>query len=434
MDTIRQQATRASEITGRYDPWLLTVSAMLLAFGVVMVASSSVAVGEGLAVGPFHFLLKHLFFVAGGVLLAAWLMRTELKQIEARNQLLLLGCVLLLLAVLVPGIGHKVNGARRWINLGISNFQVVEVVKLMYLVWLASYLVRFRDAVYATWPAMLKPLGVVALLGALLLVQPDMGSATLLFAITVAMLFIGGVHLPRMAPLLLFGMGALALLVIFEPYRMRRFTSFMDPWADPFNSGYQLTNALMAIGRGGAFGVGLGGSVQKLAYLPEAHTDFILAVIGEELGFAGIVAVVALYAVLVWRAFAIGSQAVRLRRHFAGYVAFGIGLTFGLQSMISIGVNLGLLPTKGLTLPLISSGGSSVLMSTAALGLLLRVSYEVDRAARTVAFVRAEPMAPGTPAPSPSMAAPAPARPAAMRSMMRLRQRLVASLRSRGEA
>lgn len=253
MSTIRHQATRASEISGRYDPWLSTVSALLLAFGVVMVASSSVAVGEGLAVGPFHFLLKHVAFVVGGLVLAGWMMRTELKRIESRDRLLLLGCVLLLLAVLVPGIGHKVNGARRWIGLGISNFQVVEAVKLMYLVWLASYLVRFRDAVNATWPAMLKPLGVVAVLGALLLVQPDMGSATLLFAITVAMLFIGGVHLPRMAPLMLVGMGVLALLVIFEPYRMRRFTSFMDPWADPFNSGYQLTNALMAIGRGGWF-------------------------------------------------------------------------------------------------------------------------------------------------------------------------------------
>ena len=434
MSTIRHQATRASEISGRYDPWLSTVSALLLAFGVVMVASSSVAVGEGLAVGPFHFLLKHVAFVVGGLVLAGWMMRTELKRIESRDRLLLLGCVLLLLAVLVPGIGHKVNGARRWIGLGISNFQVVEAVKLMYLVWLASYLVRFRDAVNATWPAMLKPLGVVAVLGALLLVQPDMGSATLLFAITVAMLFIGGVHLPRMAPLMLVGMGVLALLVIFEPYRMRRFTSFMDPWADPFNSGYQLTNALMAIGRGGWFGVGLGGSVQKLAYLPEAHTDFILAVIGEELGFAGILAVIGLYAVLVWRAFAIGSQAVRLRRHFAGYVAFGIGLTFGLQSMISIGVNLGLLPTKGLTLPLISAGGSSVLMSTMALGLLLRVSYEVDRAARQAAFVRAEVAMPGTPAPPPTLAQPAPAQLTAIRSMMRLRQTLMARLRARGQA
>ncbi len=435
MSSNRHQATRASEIGGRFDPWLLTVSALLLAFGVVMVASSSVAVGEGLAVGPFHFLIKHLAFVGGGIVLAAWMMRTELKKIESRDRLLLLGCVLLLLAVLVPGIGHKVNGARRWISLGISNFQVVEAVKLMYLVWLASYLVRFRDAVNATWPAMLKPLGVVAVLGGLLLVQPDMGSATLLFAITVAMLFIGGVHLPRMAPLLLGGMGVLALLVIFEPYRMRRFTSFMDPWADPFNSGYQLTNALMAIGRGGWLGVGLGGSVQKLAYLPEAHTDFILAVIAEELGFAGVLAVVGLYAALVWRAFAIGSQAVRLRRHFAGYLAFGVGLTFALQSLISIGVNLGLLPTKGLTLPLISSGGSSVLMSIAALGLLLRVSYEVDRAARQAAYVRAEVAQPGTAAPPPVMAQPAPAALVPLRSMQRLRQRLAARFgRQGGEA
>jgi cell division protein FtsW len=260
----------------------------------------------------------------------------------------------------------------------------------MYIVWLASYLVRFRDEVNATWGAMFKPLGVAVALVALLILQPDFGSLSLILAITAGMLVLGGVHMPRMFGPVLVGLPVLAVIAIAEPYRLSRFTSFWDPWADPFGSGYQLTNALMAIGRGEWFGVGLGGSVQKLSYLPEAHTDFILAVIAEELGFVGVCLVIALYAVLVGRAFWIGLKCVEMRRHFAGYCAFGIALWMALQSFVSIGVNLGLLPTKGLTLPLISSGGSSVLGTCAALGLLLRISYELDRAERQVARLRGE--------------------------------------------
>jgi cell division protein FtsW len=222
------------------------------------------------------------------------------------------------------------------------------------------------------------------------------------------MLVLGGVNMPRMFGPVLVGLPVLAAIAIAEPYRVRRFTSFMDPWADPFNSGYQLTNALMAVGRGEWFGVGLGASVQKLAYLPEAHTDFILAVIAEELGFVGVCLVIGLYALLAGRAFWVGLRCVEMRRHFAGYCAFGIALWMSLQSFVSIGVNLGLLPTKGLTLPLISSGGSSVLMTCAALGLLLRVSYELDRAERQVARLRGEasPSVAEAPAPAPSSVAP----------------------------
>jgi cell division protein FtsW len=222
----------------------------------------------------------------------------------------------------------------------------------------------------------------------------------------------------------------LAVVAIAEPYRMRRLTSFMDPFADPFNSGYQLANALMAVGRGEWFGVGLGASVQKLSYLPEAHTDFILAVIGEELGFAGVCLVIALYALLVGRAFWIGLKCVEMRRHFAGYCAFGVALWIALQSLVSIGVNLGLLPTKGLTLPLISSGGSSVLMTCAALGLLLRVSYELDRAQRQVARLRGEAAVPPPPpgAGVPATAQPAPSALGAARGTSRLRQRVEPTL------
>jgi cell division protein FtsW len=354
------------------------------------VASSSIAIGEDLEVGPFYFLVRHLLFLGIGIGLAVWAMRTELKTVEKYDRLLLLGCFVLLLLVFAPGIGRSVNGAQRWLNLGVSAFQAVEAVKLMYIVWLASYLVRFRDEVNATWGAMLKPLGVAIGLMALLVLQPDFGSLALILAITAGMLVLGGVHMPRMAAPVLVILPLLAIVAIAEPYRMRRLTSFMDPFADPFNSGYQLANALMAVGRGEWFGVGLGGSVQKLSYLPEAHTDFILAVIGEELGFVGVCLVIALYALLAGRAFWIGLKCVEMRRHFAGYCAFGIALSISLQSLVSIGVNLGLLPTKGLTLPLVSSGGSSVLMTCAALGLLLRVSYELDRAQRQVARLRGE--------------------------------------------
>jgi cell division protein FtsW len=380
-DTLRQ-ATRLEAIGGRYDPWLLGAALALASLGVVMVASSSIE----LSASPFYYLTRHILFLAAGLGLAWWAMRTELKTIEHYNHLLLLGCFVLLLLVFVPGLGVSVKGAHRWINLGVSNFQVVEVVKVFFIVWLASYLVRFRDEVNATWPAMLKPLGVAVGLVALLLAQPDFGSSSLLLAITAGMLVLGGVNMPRMFGPVLVGLPVLAVIAIAEPYRMRRLTSFSDPWADPFGSGYQLTNALMAIGRGEWFGVGLGGSIQKLNYLPEAHTDFILAVIGEELGFAGLCLVIALYTLLVGRAFWIGLRCVEMRRHFAGYCAFGIALWIGMQSFVSVGVNLGLLPTKGLTLPLISSGGSSVLMTCVAMGLLLRVSYELERAQRQVAL------------------------------------------------
>ncbi|MCA0298718.1 MAG: putative lipid II flippase FtsW [Proteobacteria bacterium] len=382
MNDTPRQATRLEAIGGRFDPWLLGAMLALASLGVVMVASASIYQHGN----PFYYLIRHGMFLVAGAGLAWWVTRTELKSIEARNHLLLLGCVVLLLLVFVPGLGVSVKGAHRWINLGVSNFQVVEVVKVFFIVWLASYLVRFRDEVNATWAAMLKPLGVVVLLVALLLMQPDFGSSSLLLAITAGMLVLGGVNMPRMFGPVLVGLPILAVIAIAEPYRMRRLTSFSDPWADPFGSGYQLTNALMAIGRGEWSGIGLGGSVLKLNYLPEVHTDFIFSVIGEELGFVGVCLVVALYALLVGRAFVIGLRCVEMRRHFAGYVAFGVALWIGMQSFVSMGVNLGLLPTKGLTLPLISSGGSSILMTCVAMGLLLRVSYELERTQRQVAL------------------------------------------------
>ena len=430
-DTTRQ-ATRVDDIRGRFDPWLLGVAITLACTGVVMVGSAAVA-GAGMDVGPWYFLTRHVMFLAVGLVLAAIAMRTELKLIEQYSQLLLLGCFVLLLMVYVPVLGSTVNGARRWINLGISKFQVVEAVKVLYIVWLASYLKRYSEDVAVTWMAMLKPVGVVGALVVLLLMQPDFGSSVLLLGITICMLLLGGAPIQRIILPILLMVPALVLLVVFEPYRMRRVTSFMDPWQDQLGAGYQLSNALMAIGRGEWLGVGLGASVQKLSYLPEAHTDVIFSAIAEELGFAGACVVLAMYVLLAGRAFWLGLKCVEMKRHFAGYIAFGIALWMALQSFVSIGVNLGLLPTKGLTLPLISSGGSSVLMTCAAMGLLLRVSWEYERAARQVAKLRGlasqAPVGPG-----PETSQPPIPTDGGTRGTSRLRQRVEPGMGTRGEA
>lgn len=387
MDASRQ-ATRLEAVSGRFDAWLIGFIVALVSLGIVMVGSSSVAQAET----PTYILTRHLMFLGVGTVAAIWAMRLELKTVERLAHWLLPLSLLLLVLVLIPGIGVSVKGARRWINLGVAGFQVVEAVKVFFIVWMASYLKRFSEDVSATWPAMLKPLGVAVLFMALLLVQPDFGSATLLMAIAGCMLVLGGAHLPRMfgpAMLVLLAMVALAFAA---PYRVRRLMSFTNPFEDAFGAGFQLSNALMAIGRGEWLGVGLGASVHKLpGYLPEAHNDFIFSVIAEELGFAGVCVVVALYVGLVGRALWLGLQCIEMRRHFAGYCAFGIALWIGLQSTVSMGVNLGLLPTKGLTLPLVSYGGSSVAMTMAAMGLLLRISYELERARRQVARLRGEP-------------------------------------------
>ena len=387
---MEHQATRFNDIRGQIDPWLLIASLLLGAIGVVMVGSSSLAIGEIEKVGKAGYLIKQSIFLAVGVLGAIVMTRIELKELEKRAHLALLLSIALLLLVWVPGLGVKVNGARRWINLGISNFQVVEAVKLLFIIWMASFMKRFSEGLQASWKVLATPFAVTLFLVVLLMAQPDFGSSVLLFTICGGMLVLGGGNVPRlMLPAVALAIAAIGL-VIFEPYRMRRVTSFLRPWDDPFGQGYQLVNALMGIGRGEWVGVGLGGSIQKLNYLPEANTDFIASIIGEELGFVGLSFVILLYAFFVGRAFWYGVKCVEMRRHFAGYVAFGIGLWFAFQAFVSMGVNMGILPTKGLTLPLISYGGSSVVVSCAAVGVLLRVTYELDRAKRQVARSREE--------------------------------------------
>ena len=424
MDSLRQ-ATRHDDISGHFDPWLMAAMVTLASLGLVMVGSAAIA-GGGQNAGPWYFLSRHVVFMGAGLVAAMLVMRLELKTIEKYSQWLLLGCFVVLAMVWLPFVGKSVNGARRWIYLGPAGFQAVEMVKVFYIIWLASYLKRYNEDVAVKWYGMLKPAGVVVLLVGMLLIQPDFGSSVLLLGITACMLVLGGAPIKRLIAPVAVLLPILGALVYFEPYRMRRVTSFMDPWQDQLGAGYQLSNALMAIGRGEWLGVGLGASVQKLSYLPEAHTDFIFSVTAEELGLVGVCVVIGLYVLLAGRAFWLGLKCVEMKRHFSGYLAFGIALWMALQSLVSMGVNLGVLPTKGLTLPLVSYGGSSVLMTCAAMGLLLRVSYEYDRAARQVAIRRGVQNAASVGAP-PQVAQPAAVQDTS-RASSRLRQRVEPSV------
>ena len=374
------QATRRSEAKGQYDLSLILAALALASVGVVMVASSSIAIADGQHIGEFYFVTRHLIFLALGLAACIVAARTELSWLERHAGVLLLLGIVLLLLVFVPIIGVRVNGARRWIRLGFLGFQSVEAVKTLLVVYMASYLVRHRENLQSSLFGVVKPVGIAGLLVLLLQAQPDFGSSALMIAVTVGMIWLGGARMRNLVYLSIPLLPVIAWAAMTSDYRVKRLTSFLDPWADPFKDGFQLTQALIAIGRGEWFGVGLGASVQKLFYLPEAHTDFILAVIAEELGLAGIVLVLGLFGWLVGRGFVLGLRAVERNMRFAGYVAFGLSLMLSLQALVSIGVNLGVLPTKGLTLPLISSGGSSVMMTCAMIGLLIRVSYEVSRA------------------------------------------------------
>jgi cell division protein FtsW len=372
------------------DGWLLVPVLLLVALGVTMVGSASVAVAESLGMGTTHYLVRHLIYLFIGLGLATLARAVPIDFLERSSQLMYPLAVLALLLVFLPGLGHTVNGSARWVRLGIMQFQVVEAVKVMFIIYMAGYLVRKADRIRTVFFDTLKPLMLAGGLTFILLLQPDMGSAAVITAVAGGMVWLAGAAWRHILVL-----GLLALPVFgyaaLEPYRLRRIVSFMDPWADPFDSGFQLTQALIAVGRGELFGVGLGASIQKLFYLPEAHTDFIFAVLAEEFGLLGVFTLLLLFLLLVARIFSIGMRAHRVERPFAGNLAFGIGLWIGLQALVSIGVNLGVLPTKGLTLPLISSGGSSVLMTCLALGIVFRIRYELDRDAATTIKARVGP-------------------------------------------
>jgi cell division protein FtsW len=380
----RQGTTRQARHSGsvavpvRLDSWVLIPALLLLSIGIVMVGSASIAIAESQGVSSNYYLVRHLVYVFLGTLLALSFRVIPIAFLERVSRPMLLLSALALLAVLVPGIGHTVNGSTRWIRLGFVNFQVVEAVKLMVIIYLSGYLARKAGLVQTRFFDTLKPLMYAGFLSVILLVQPDLGSAVVITAIVAGMVWLAGAAWRHIFVLGLLTLPAFAFAAM-EPYRLRRIVSFMDPWADPFASGFQLTQALIAVGRGELFGVGLGSSIQKLFYLPEAHTDFIFAVLAEEFGLAGVIVVLALFLLLVTRIMVIGVMAHRLDKPFSGFLAYGIGIWIGLQALVSVGVNLGVLPTKGLTLPLISSGGSSMLMTLLALGLVLRIKYELDR-------------------------------------------------------
>jgi cell division protein FtsW len=358
------------------DPTLFSVISALLLLGLVAVASASMALAERDLGRPFYYVERQGVFAAGGVLLGLLAFVVPVKLWRGAGFVLMALALAVLVLVLVPGIGHQVNGAVRWLPLGPVSVQVSEIARLFLLMYIAGYVVRRQSELAASFMGFLKPMLVIACACVLLLAEPDFGAATVLLATSLGVLFLGGVRWRDFGLLFVSAAVSMAVLALVSPYRMQRLTSFMHPWTDPYDTGFQLTQSLIAIGRGGWLGVGLGGSVQKLFYLPEAHTDFVFAVLAEELGLVGVLATLLLYAVLVARGFAVARRAIESGLNYQGYLAFGISLWLGLQSAINVGVNMGVLPTKGLTLPLLSYGGSSLAITLLACGLLLRVHHE----------------------------------------------------------
>jgi len=366
-----------------FDPWVIGTVAALLLVGLVMVASASISVSEHETGNPFFYFQRQLIYVGLGLVAAMVAIAIPTSVWEKHSIYLLGGAFVLLLLVLIPGIGHEVNGSRRWVRLGFMNFQVSELARVMLLTYIASYAVRRSDELCSSFKGFMKPVGVLAAAAVLLLLEPDFGAATVLMATGLAVLFLAGVRLHHLLVPVVLGVCAMALLAVTSSYRMRRLIAFRNPWEDPFDSGFQLVQSLIAIGRGEWFGVGLGSSVQKLFYLPEAHTDFVFAVLAEEFGFVGVLLVVCLFALLVGRAMEISRRAADAGLTFQSYVAASIGIWVGLQAFVNIGVNMGLLPTKGLTLPLLSYGGSSMLVTLGVIGLLLRINHEVQMSGRS---------------------------------------------------
>jgi len=375
-----------------YDASLTWCAIILLAIGLVMVYSSSIVMAESSAHTGFrswYFLARHAMFVAVGAFAAFVAFQIPMRAWQRLAPWIFVAGIVLLALVFIPGVGKSVNGSRRWISLAVVNLQPSVFMKLAAVLYAASYAVRKAAFLHAEQPlkqtllrGFLPLLAVMVLVSALLLHEPDFGACVVIVAIAFGILFLGGLDWR-----LLIGLGFLLpvtlwILIWIAPYRLQRFTGFLDPWADPLGKGYQLSHSLIAFGRGEWFGVGLGASVEKLLYLPEAHTDFLLAVIAEELGFVGVALVIGLFAWLLIRAYGIGRQAARLERPFAALVAHGIGLWIGVQTFINVGVNMGVLPTKGLTLPLLSFGGSGIVANCVALAVLLRVDYENRRLLR----------------------------------------------------
>ncbi len=377
--------TRTPPPQAQFDDLLIWVFIALLSIGLVMVYSSSIATAEGSKFTHHqatYYLVRHCMFIAVGLLAGVCAFQVPVQTWQAYAPYLFMAGALLLILVLIPHVGREVNGSRRWLSLMVINLQPSELMKLFAVMYAADYTVRKGAIKHLFFKAFLPIFAVMVGAGFLLLLEPDMGAFVVILSIAICTLWLGGFNVKIFGALLLALPLAFAALILSSPYRMQRVIGFMDPWADPYGKGYQLSHALIAFGRGEWLGVGLGGSVEKLFYLPEAHTDFLMAVIAEELGLAGVVSVILLFALLVMRAFQIGRNAAFFERNFSALVAQGIGVWIGVQAAINIGVNMGVLPTKGLTLPFLSFGGSGVVMNCIAAAVLLRVDYENRRLAR----------------------------------------------------
>jgi cell division protein FtsW len=368
-----------------YDRSLAWAALLLISLGLVMVYSASIATAEASRYSgnnPAYFLLRHAVFLALALSAATVVFLTPARLWQKAAPWFFAGCVALLVLVLIPGIGREVNGARRWLGLGVANMQPSELMKLATVLYAADYTVRKHAVLKNFRRGLLPMLAVMMVVAWLLLREPDFGAFVVVAMTAFGILFLGGMSGRHFGALLAMLGAGFVLLVLSSPYRMQRIFGFMDPWSDSYGKGYQLSHALIAFGRGEWLGVGLGASVEKLHYLPEAHTDFLLAVIAEELGLAGVVVVIVLFAWIVLRAFAIGRQAAMRERHFTALVAQGIGIWIGFQTLINMGVNMGLLPTKGLTLPLMSFGGSGLIVNCVAIAVLIRIDWENRQLAR----------------------------------------------------
>ena len=360
-----------------FDPLLVIVSVSLLAIGYVMMASSSLHLGIKETGNSFYYPIRQSLHIALGIILGICVALTPIRVWEKSGQWLFIFGILLLIVVLVPGLGVKVNGSTRWLSIFGMRVQVSEVVKFFSVIYMAGYVTRHQESIRKSIFALFKPIILFSGACILLLMEPDFGSAVVIMIIAMGIMFLAGARLSPFIILLSSGSVLAALLVYFEPYRMKRVTSFLNPWADAKDTGYQLVHALISFGRGEWVGVGLGSGIQKLFYLPEAHTDFLFSVIAEELGLLGVLTVIGLFALLVWRTFEIAAAAEKADERFSAFIAYGLGIWFGFQSFVNMGVNMGILPTKGLTLPLMSYGGGSMMIMCCAVALIFRIQSEV---------------------------------------------------------
>ena len=375
-----RQRAAMGPISGPRPAAVLVVTVLLLTFGLLMMTSASVEIAQNNYGDSLYFLKRQLIFAALGLAVMFALMAVPVRVWNGLGWLLLLASYVLLAMVLAPGIGREVNGSMRWIDLGFVMVQPSEPAKVFLVIYLASYLARHRDSVRNSWLGFLVPLIPVGLAVMLLQMEPDHGAMAIVALTALCLVFLAGAGIWRMLSLMLLSLAAIAVLAWTQPYVVRRLSAFLDPWAPEniFGAGYQLGQAQIAFGRGGLFGAGLGNSIQKIDFLPEAHNDFILAVIGEELGLSGVALVALLFCLLVWCCFSIAQQAHTRERYFPAFLAWGLGLLLAGQAMVNIGVNLGLLPTKGLTLPFMSYGGASLIVCCGMIGLLLRIQYETE--------------------------------------------------------